>query len=71
MLHPQESGRLDAKRHYVISAKLKRKMVFSQLAMPVQCCASAPAAAAPQHSSARGHMHTEGYDTAQHGIIEA
>lgn len=50
----------------------KHKMVFSQLGMPVRCCASAPAAAAvPPHSTVRGHKDTEGYDTAQHGIFEA
>ena len=49
MLNPQEGGKLDAKRHYVILA-----MVFGQLVMPLQCCAESPAAAVPQHSSAQG-----------------
>ena len=28
-------------------------MVFGQLVMPVQCCAQAPAAAVPQHSTSQ------------------
>ena len=51
MLNPEEGGRLDAKRHYVILAKALdgiwpvvhacavHWMVFGQLVMPVQCCA--------------------------------
>ena len=39
MLNPQEGGRLDAKRHYVIVAKALDG--FGQLVMPVQCRAEA------------------------------
>ena len=46
MLNPQEGGRLDAKRHYVILA-------FGQLIMPVQCCAEARRRQVPQHSTAQ------------------
>ena len=50
ILNPQEGGRLDAKRRYVILAEA----LFGQLVMSVQCCVEAPAAAAvPQRSIAQ------------------
>ena len=54
MLEPQESGRLDAKRHYVIRAKaLDGIWPVGHHACAVQCCAEASAAAVPQHSIAQ------------------
>jgi len=36
-----------------MSSEPKHWMVFGQLAMPVQCCAEAPAAAVPQHHTSQ------------------
>ena len=47
MLNPQEGGRLDAKRHYVILAKALDGIW--PLVMPVQCSAEALTAAVSIH----------------------
>ena len=51
MLNPQEGGRLDAQRHYVILAKALDGIW--PVGMPVQRCAEALSAAMPQHSIAQ------------------
>ena len=49
MLNPQEGGRLDAKRHYVILAKALDGIWPIGHAYAVLCCGTAAAGASAQH----------------------